>query len=467
MHTSLRKPRACQRTASAECSTPSQTYAGPRPEVHPVFQADRAPENPRGQGSQPRAEELTAQLSEAPLSRLGHDFSRVAVHPPGAIPTDLAVNNPGDASEQEADHLSDLVMRLPAPQLQHQKQDRLPTTSVQAINTGQMAAPSIVHDVLRSPGSPLDVGTRAFMEPRFGYDFGHVRIHTDAKAAESARAVDSLAYTVGRNIVFGAGQYTPGSPEGTRLLGHELAHTIQQAGRTQPLGMLQRAPKKHSAPQGTTDLRDKLQALANKKTTDYVTYRDTIANAPAADKEIALGDQALLTSLQGTLTTLSFARCVEVLGRKAPGFEELKKNSVVLQAITDAWNASDVGVKDLVTTPHEEGGWIFLNLIDGNISIQRATPQYTDALKVEPAPQVADSILVGLFHTHPSPSSTGPSRPDLKEDKRRGVPNLVAIIDKKAKKGALPFKILLSGPAARKHLASDTSFPGPGGGISP
>jgi hypothetical protein len=91
--------------------------------------------------------------------------------------------------------------------------------------------PPIVHDVLGSPGQPFDSNTRAFFEPRFGHDFSHVRVHTDDKAAESARAVDALAYTVGRDIVFGTGQYRPATNEGRRLVGHELAHVLQQ-GRT-------------------------------------------------------------------------------------------------------------------------------------------------------------------------------------------------------------------------------------------
>ncbi len=89
----------------------------------------------------------------------------------------------------------------------------------------------IVHDVLSSPGRPLDAGTRAFMEPRFGHDFSNVRVHTDARAAESARAVNALAYTVGRDVVFGRGQYMPGTMEGMRLMAHELTHVVQQGGR--------------------------------------------------------------------------------------------------------------------------------------------------------------------------------------------------------------------------------------------
>jgi len=88
--------------------------------------------------------------------------------------------------------------------------------------------PPIVHDVLRSPGQPLDATTRAFMEPRFGHDFSRVRVHSDSRAAESAPAVNALAYTVGSHVVFGAGQYAPQSALGKKLLAHELTHVVQQ-----------------------------------------------------------------------------------------------------------------------------------------------------------------------------------------------------------------------------------------------
>jgi hypothetical protein len=89
--------------------------------------------------------------------------------------------------------------------------------------------PPIMHEVLRSPGQPLDQKARAFLEPRLGYDFSQVRVHTDATAAASALGVHALAYTVGRDVVFGSGQYSPHTSAGRRLLAHELTHTIQQA----------------------------------------------------------------------------------------------------------------------------------------------------------------------------------------------------------------------------------------------
>jgi hypothetical protein len=103
-----------------------------------------------------------------------------------------------------------------------------PLKRVQVSDNEQTAAPPLVHEVLAGPGQHLDRSTRRFMEPRFGHDFSQVRVYTDAKAAESARALNALAYTVGRNVVFDAGQYQPGMPAGRQLLAHELSHTIQQ-----------------------------------------------------------------------------------------------------------------------------------------------------------------------------------------------------------------------------------------------
>jgi hypothetical protein len=92
----------------------------------------------------------------------------------------------------------------------------------------KMDVPSIVHEVLNSPGKPLDREVKEFMESRFGYDFSKVQIHTDAKAAESAQAINALSFTYGNKIAFAAGQYEYNREEGRKILTHELAHFIQQ-----------------------------------------------------------------------------------------------------------------------------------------------------------------------------------------------------------------------------------------------
>lgn len=95
-------------------------------------------------------------------------------------------------------------------------------------HNGPETVPPIVHDVLHSPGQPLDQAALDFFESHFGHDFSEVRVHTDAQADESARAVNALAYTVGQDVVFRAGRYSPGTNHGQNLLAHELTHTIQQ-----------------------------------------------------------------------------------------------------------------------------------------------------------------------------------------------------------------------------------------------
>ncbi len=102
--------------------------------------------------------------------------------------------------------------------------------------------PPIVGDVLRSAGHPLEQSTRVFMEDRFGHDFSKVRVHSDPLAARSANAVSAQAYTVGSQIVFGAGRYDHSSTAGQRLLAHELTHVVQQSGAAGT--SLQRAPAK-------------------------------------------------------------------------------------------------------------------------------------------------------------------------------------------------------------------------------
>lgn len=84
-------------------------------------------------------------------------------------------------------------------------------------------------------GQALDAGTLAYLQPRFGYDFGNVRIHDSSIAAESARALGARAFTAGTNIVFNRGEYSPATEQGRRLLAHELAHVVQQGGRVAPV----------------------------------------------------------------------------------------------------------------------------------------------------------------------------------------------------------------------------------------
>lgn len=150
-----------------------------------------------------------------------------------SLQSKLRINEPGDAYEQEADRVAERVVRMPAGEAGTRRQDGVAGPLIQRQPAervdGVAEAPSMAHEVLSSPGQPLDPATLAFFEPRFGHDFSKVRVHTDARAAESARMVSARAYTVGRDVVFADGQYDPDAEHGRRLLAHELTHVLQQS----------------------------------------------------------------------------------------------------------------------------------------------------------------------------------------------------------------------------------------------
>ncbi|HEX6552912.1 MAG TPA: DUF4157 domain-containing protein [Ktedonobacteraceae bacterium] len=177
------------------------------------------------------------------LPYFGHDFSRIQIHVsvPEAIQTKLTINQPGDVYEQEAERVAEQVMQVEAPASSQTPptphdarlgaDDLLTRKEASDTSVHETAsAPPLVDEVLSSGGGqPLDESTRSFMEPRFGHDFSRVRVHTDERAAESARSVNALAYTAGQDVMFGKGQYVPGTNEGKKLLAHELTHVVQQS----------------------------------------------------------------------------------------------------------------------------------------------------------------------------------------------------------------------------------------------
>jgi len=167
----------------------------------------------------------------------------------------LTVNQPSDVYEQEADRVADTVMAKPAGMAAVAVRNVAATAAVQkkcaSCESGAAKCPSCEEEeqrvmrkesgsaavpvagaavtrVLNSPGQPLERSTRSLMEGRFGYPFGDVRVHTGIEAARSAREIAAKAYTVGSDVVFNDGQYRPWSPEGQRLLAHELTHVLQQ-----------------------------------------------------------------------------------------------------------------------------------------------------------------------------------------------------------------------------------------------
>lgn len=146
-----------------------------------------------------------------------------------------------DPLEQEADRIADRVLAMPAPAA-----DSRVFLHIQRYSEpsgGQVnAVPDAVTQTLAAHGSPLEPALRQDMEHRFGHDFSQVKIHADGAAGQSARAVNAQAYTVGSDIVFGAGRFAPATHAGRRLLAHELTHVIQQSAGRVP--SIQRQPDK-------------------------------------------------------------------------------------------------------------------------------------------------------------------------------------------------------------------------------
>lgn len=179
------------------------------------------------------------------------NFSNIGVQ---RIQAKLRINQHGDMYEKEADRIANEVVndRISfesyIPGIPGNKQSNRIYKGFHAVNRekenigskkenvnsfNEITRPryivNSITDGLGQSGTSIDPLTRKLMESRFGFDFSHVRVHTDDRAAESAHSVNALAYTVGNNIVFGKGNYQPSMLEGKRLLAHELTHSLQQS----------------------------------------------------------------------------------------------------------------------------------------------------------------------------------------------------------------------------------------------
>ncbi|MCW3110298.1 MAG: hypothetical protein JWQ09_4804, partial [Segetibacter sp.] len=156
----------------------------------------------------------------------------------------LTINEPNDAYEREADSVADQVMRMkdtesinetffkPALSSVHRKCEQEDTEVHRKENNEEPAVGASTETYINSlsGGRSLNENEKNFFEPRIGYDFSNVKLHTDSAANQSAKDINALAYTHGNNIVFAPGQYEPGTENGKHLLAHELTHVVQQSG---------------------------------------------------------------------------------------------------------------------------------------------------------------------------------------------------------------------------------------------
>jgi hypothetical protein len=144
----------------------------------------------------------------------------------------LRISQPGDKYEQEADRTADQMLRMPDPPVQDESR---PGVVITQINEGNVVSTPKLSptqettvNTFRRRGQPLSESEREFFEPRFGRDFSQVRVYTGSQGAEIAQTLGTRAFTVGRDMAFGEGEYAPGTTHGKRLLAHELTHVVQQ-----------------------------------------------------------------------------------------------------------------------------------------------------------------------------------------------------------------------------------------------
>jgi Domain of unknown function (DUF4157) len=159
----------------------------------------------------------------------------------------LRVSQPTHTAEIEADQIADKVMRMPSGETTVVESSKKSSGAIQrkcsaceddekivqrksvSSSSGLPSqSPAHVGNAVSSGGHSLDNETRGFFESRMNHDFGNVRVHDNSSAAQSARAINAYAYTLGNNIVFGKNEYQPNTQKGKRLLAHELAHVLQK-----------------------------------------------------------------------------------------------------------------------------------------------------------------------------------------------------------------------------------------------
>ena len=360
----------------------------------------------------------------------------------GSLWAKLTINQPGDAYEVEADRVADQVMRMSTPRVQRtcacggtcddckneEEEGHLHRTTTSAVPavSGLAGAPAAVHNVLHTRGEPLDIATRAFMETRFAHDFGNVRIHHDAAAVASARAIDARAYTVNNHVVFGEHQYRPTNADGQRLLAHELTHTLQQGAKSPlPSDVVQREPAGRGVPgvtfekwspdvertyrqAGLTEAADAVKHCRESiscvkvltESEAYTAYRTGRLSAGMSDPgSTALAGAMVAPSLVPGGAATGEAAAESALARAGLrwGTAEVIEGGLGAGEAAAAGSAATLGT---VLVPIAVGVYVVIAIIDlfGYASFQQALRKL--GYVVLPSPL---GVCIGLCHTGPRP----------------------------------------------------------------
>lgn len=267
----------------------------------------------------------------------------------------LSIDASNDPMEREADRVADQVLAAPVHSADSGAAPRIQRYTRQA--TGEAGiAPASVDRALASTGRPLEPALQQDMGQRFGYDFSQVRVHSGSVAEQSAREVNAHAYTVGHNIVFGAGRFAPESHQGRRLIAHELTHVVQQSvtegiGAGDKRGLspnpaLQRtcAPCEASSMQSDEEKKPKHKGF---------TFEDLLAG------ELKQGEALLETTETEEGMPQKFSSTINVKPRKTENFQRPRVGSATIVCEggdyvvkLNSWAGKPCGISNCVTV-HE------------------------------------------------------------------------------------------------------------------
>ena len=269
--------------------------------------------------------------------------------------------------------------------------------------TTSAAVPSVVDAALRSPGLPLEPDTRRLMESRFGRDFGEVRIHTDAEAAAAATAIDAIAFTAGRELVFGAGGYAPRTGEGREIIAHELTHVLQQRASS---GSTAERPTEA----GALDVRPAaaapaIQRLPIKPAEEAAAYiadedelRDRLAAMTAAQRQGLLG--FVLTQVRHNWARADSLSLIEMLERVPAA--DLAMSTQSVQPLAGLPRNAPEQYEHLLVLPD-----LGRRLVVNDVTVESVTDTAESAVQAITALRRANDVLTRVLSAHEVARATG------------------------------------------------------------
>jgi len=192
--------------------------------------------------------------NESLENNTGFAFQNIPIQPK------LKISKPDNPYEKEADRVAEKIVNMPLAdskdislqkdqdtlnrkctkcEMEKEEEELIIHRKVQSSSSAYLEPPDEIvqkiDPIKTSEGSSLDYSTRNFMEPRFGFNFGDVRIHTDSNASKANASINARAFTMGNDIYFNHGEYNPETTQGRKLLAHELTHVVQQTGEQNQL----------------------------------------------------------------------------------------------------------------------------------------------------------------------------------------------------------------------------------------